>query len=105
MYFRSNTSILVFAVALALQGCVSAPPSPTATQAPAAQSPAKASDTRQRLDALFENYFEDNLRANPLLATYIGDHRYDGCGWAARDGGEDVRTPFRRHAMLTLSLR
>ncbi len=33
--------------------------------------------TRQRLDALFENYFEDNLRANPLLATYIGDHRYD----------------------------
>ena len=22
-------------------------------------------------------YFEDNLRANPLLATYIGDHRYD----------------------------
>ncbi|MGB7905378.1 MAG: DUF885 domain-containing protein, partial [Steroidobacteraceae bacterium] len=26
---------------------------------------------------LFENYFEDNLRANPLLATYIGDHRYD----------------------------
>ncbi|MBK6351598.1 MAG: DUF885 domain-containing protein [Proteobacteria bacterium] len=77
MYFRSNTSILVFAVALALQGCVSAPPSPTATQAPAAQSPAKASDTRQRLDALFENYFEDNLRANPLLATYIGDHRYD----------------------------
>ena len=32
---------------------------------------------RQQLDALFENYFEDNLRANPLLATYIGDHRYD----------------------------
>ncbi len=36
-----------------------------------------ATDTRQQLDALFENYFEDNLRANPLLATYIGDHRYD----------------------------
>ena len=28
-------------------------------------------------DALFEAYFEDTLRANPLLATYIGDHRYD----------------------------
>jgi uncharacterized protein (DUF885 family) len=39
--------------------------------------PAKATDTRQQLDALFESYFEDNLRANPLLATYIGDHRYD----------------------------
>jgi len=72
MSFRTNTSILVFAVTLALHGCVSAPPSPTGTQAPAT-----ATDTRQQLDALFENYFEDNLRANPVLATYIGDHRYD----------------------------
>ena len=62
---------------LALQGCVSAPPSPTATQAPDSQLPAQTNDTRQQLDALFESYFEDNLRANPLLATYIGDHRYD----------------------------
>jgi uncharacterized protein (DUF885 family) len=77
MSFRTHTSILVFAVTLALQGCVSAPPSPTATKAPDAQSPAKATDTRRQLDALFESYFEDNLRANPLLATYIGDHRYD----------------------------
>jgi uncharacterized protein (DUF885 family) len=72
MSFRSNTSILVLAATLVLPGCVSAPPSPTGTQ-----SPATANDTRQQLDALFESYFEDNLRANPLLATYIGDHRYD----------------------------
>ena len=39
--------------------------------------PAAATDTKQQLDALFENYFEDDLRANPLRATYIGDHRYD----------------------------
>jgi len=77
MSFRTNTSILVIAATLALPGCVSAPPSSTGTQAPDAQSPATANDTRQQLDALFENYFEDNLRANPLLATYIGDHRYD----------------------------
>ncbi len=77
MSFRTNTPILLFAVTLALQGCVSAPPSRTATQAPDAHLPAKATDTRQQLDALFESYFEDNLRANPLLATYIGDHRYD----------------------------
>jgi uncharacterized protein (DUF885 family) len=77
MSFRTNTSILVFAVTLAMQGCVSAPPYPTATQPPDAQLPAQATDTRQQLDALFESYFEDNLRANPLLATYIGDHRYD----------------------------
>jgi len=26
---------------------------------------------------MFERYFEDVLRLNPVLATYIGDHRYD----------------------------
>jgi uncharacterized protein (DUF885 family) len=74
---RTSAIVIGLAATLALQGCVSAPPPPTGTQGPAAQSSATASDTRQRLDALFENYFEDNLRANPLLATYIGDHRYD----------------------------
>ncbi len=77
MSFRTHASILVLAVTLALQGCASAPPSPAGAKAPDAQLPATATDTRQQLDALFENYFEDNLRANPLLATYIGDHRYD----------------------------
>ncbi len=77
MSFRTHASILVLAVTLALQGCVSAPPSPTGTKAPDTQLPATATDTRQQLDALFESYFEDNLRANPVLATYIGDHRYD----------------------------
>jgi uncharacterized protein (DUF885 family) len=36
---------------------------------PAAQS--------QRLNALFEQYFEEYLRLNPLIATYIGDNRYN----------------------------
>ena len=26
---------------------------------------------------LFEDYFERSLQLNPLLATFIGDHRYD----------------------------
>jgi uncharacterized protein (DUF885 family) len=77
MTLRPHAPILVLAVTLVLQGCVSAPPSPAGTKAPDAQLPATAADTKQQLDALFENYFEDNLRANPLLATYIGDHRYD----------------------------
>jgi uncharacterized protein (DUF885 family) len=77
MSFRTHTSILALAATLVLQACVSAPPSATGTQAADAQLPATANDTRQQLDKLFENYFEDNLRANPLLATYIGDHRYD----------------------------
>ena len=77
MTLHPHASILVLAVTLVLQGCASAPPSPAGTKAPDAQLPATAADTKQQLDALFENYFEDNLRANPLLATYIGDHRYD----------------------------
>jgi uncharacterized protein (DUF885 family) len=77
MFLRTHASILVLAVTLALQGCASAPPSQTGAKAPDARLPASANDTRQQLDALFEDYFEDNLRANPLLATYIGDHRYD----------------------------
>ncbi len=31
----------------------------------------------QALDALFESYFEDYLRLNPVLATSIGDPRYN----------------------------
>ncbi|MGB7738656.1 MAG: hypothetical protein WBM03_06030, partial [Steroidobacteraceae bacterium] len=63
MSLRSSAFVLGFAVIPALQGRVAAPPFPTGT--------------RQRLDALVENYFEDNLRASPLLATHIGEHRYD----------------------------
>ena len=77
MSLRTSALILALAVTLALQGCVSAPAFPTGTKAPGMRLPATATDTRQRLDALLENYFEDNLRTNPLLATYIGDHRYD----------------------------
>jgi uncharacterized protein (DUF885 family) len=29
------------------------------------------------LNKLFEDYFERSLQLNPLLATFIGDHRYD----------------------------
>ena len=75
-------SALGLMVAVLLQGCAATPGAPEPSQpqvaAPthsAMQQPAESA--KQRIDALFESYFEDNLRANPLLATYIGDHRYD----------------------------
>ncbi len=77
MSFRTTVSILGLAVSAALPGCVATPTEPTGAQASSVQPAAPATDTKQQLDALFENYFEDTLRANPLLATYIGDHRYD----------------------------
>ena len=74
---RITASLVGLAVSLA--GCATPPPS---TDAPAAatteSTPARQStDQKQRLDALFENYFEEALELSPLLATYIGDHRYD----------------------------
>ena len=36
-----------------------------------------ATDPSAALNKLFEDYFERSLQLNPLLATFIGDHRYD----------------------------
>ena len=76
MSLRTVTMLPGIAIAIMLQGCVTAPSKPAETSQPARTTGA-STDTRQQLDALFESYFEDSLRANPLLATYIGDHRYD----------------------------
>jgi uncharacterized protein (DUF885 family) len=46
--------------------------------AAAAMPPAEpVVEAGQRLNALFERYFEEYLELNPLVATYIGDHRYN----------------------------
>ena len=76
MSLRTSTALLGVAISITLQGCATAPSAPVAA-APVATTAAAATDTSQQLHALFENYFEDDLRANPLRATYIGDHRYD----------------------------
>jgi uncharacterized protein (DUF885 family) len=76
MSLRTSTALLGIAMSIALQGCATAPSAPVAA-APVARTAVAATDTKQQLDALFEGYFEDDLRANPLRATYIGDHRYD----------------------------
>ncbi len=74
------------ALALALVGCATAQAPATAEPSvlpgpavPGAEAAAEvgAAATRQSLDALFDAWFEDMLRMNPLLATYIGDDRYD----------------------------
>lgn len=44
-------------------------PGPAATEASAAES--------RKLNTLFEAYFEETLRLNPVLATSIGDPRYN----------------------------
>ena len=59
-----------------LTACATPPPAPVAPATPVATT-ASSADAGQQLQALFERFFEDTLRLDPLLATFIGDHRYD----------------------------
>jgi len=77
MSLRTTTALLGVVISIALQGCATAPSAPVELQTPSVQSAAPATDSKQQLDALFESYFEDNLRASPILATFIGDARYN----------------------------
>jgi uncharacterized protein (DUF885 family) len=76
----NRQAAMLVAVTLAVQGCAT-PPSTMSGTPPASQPEATAAapteDAKQRLDALFERYFEDALQRTPFLATFIGDHRYD----------------------------
>ena len=77
---RTAATLVGLAVSLALQGCATPGPSTTAADPstpPEAASTEPTMNQKQRLDALFESYFEDALQLSPLLATFIGDHRYD----------------------------
>lgn len=72
-------SLLAFAVAAALGACATAPDLGAGTR-PAAQPPSTtelASAKAERLDALYEQYWEAMLKLNPLAATYQGDPRYN----------------------------
>ncbi len=41
------------------------------------QAVPETADASATLDALFDEYFERNLEMNPLMATFIGDYRYN----------------------------
>lgn len=73
---RTHVTLLALAVSLALQGCATLP-NGTEPGADAAVTSAADAAAKKQLDALFERYFEDSLRMSPLMATFIGDHRYD----------------------------
>jgi uncharacterized protein (DUF885 family) len=63
-----------FLTAFALAGCASRP----AAEPPAAEAAATAPVSESaKLDALFEEYFERRLELEPMLATSIGDPRYN----------------------------
>ncbi len=62
---------LTLAVLALVAGCAGTPPDPQSAAAAPAESQAK------RLDRLFAEHWEATLELNPVLATFIGDHRYN----------------------------
>ena len=64
------------ALAIALAGCATTAPVASTASSAAAAAPAQA-DKAQRLDALYEQYWEEVLRMNPVQATFQGDPRYN----------------------------
>jgi uncharacterized protein (DUF885 family) len=68
--------LLSLAVAAALAGCQRSPSTDTAAPTAAAatqNAEAKAAQLKQ----LYADYWEENLKLNPLLATFQGDPRYN----------------------------
>jgi uncharacterized protein (DUF885 family) len=63
--------------ALLLAACASGPPTGGASPPAAATAPEPSAAEARRLHELFDSYFEQRLELFPLLATSIGDSRYD----------------------------
>lgn len=67
---------LVGAITLAVGACA---PTPRPDASPMVQTPATdmVVDKAAKLDALYEDYWQQSLKMNPVMATYIGDERYN----------------------------
>jgi uncharacterized protein (DUF885 family) len=67
----------VILLAITLSGCASSPGATGASEAAPPAAGAAVSPESQKLQALFDEYFEETLKLNPILATSIGDPRYN----------------------------
>lgn len=67
-------TLVALGIVLALGGCAGS--DRVSSPAPAAAATAQPSRAAQ-LSTLYAEYFEDNLKLNPLQATQIGDSRYN----------------------------
>jgi uncharacterized protein (DUF885 family) len=68
---------LALALGAALAGCATIPGSTAPAGQPAVAGSPAAAAKAQRLDALYEAYWEELLERNPLQATFQGDPRYN----------------------------
>ena len=73
----ARLSLLTLALATALVGCTTVPAAGAADANPATAATATDTAKSERLNALYEQYWEEMLKLNPLAATYQGDPRYN----------------------------
>ncbi len=66
--------VLALAVATALAGCATTPGTPTASRN---RGNLVASDKATQLDHLYDQFWEEGLKLNPIQATFQGDPRYN----------------------------
>lgn len=73
-----STAIFVVACGGERDTVDAAPASGAATEAPSpVEEEGETETASQRLAALVEQYFEDNLELNPVTATFVGDNRFN----------------------------
>jgi uncharacterized protein (DUF885 family) len=75
MSLRIAAMTALAALTAACAGSPATAPERESAEPVAQQTPAP--DAGAELNALVDRYFEELLVLNPILATYIGDHRYD----------------------------
>jgi uncharacterized protein (DUF885 family) len=68
---------LALAIGIALAGCATTPGATAPAGQPAVAGSPEAAAKAQRLDRLYEQYWEELLERNPLQATFQGDPRYN----------------------------
>jgi uncharacterized protein (DUF885 family) len=78
---RTTISIVTVVLVLLVLGACAAPvptdAPPRPAVAPAAVAGAPAVNRAETLSALYEEYWQENLRRNPVFATFAGDARYN----------------------------
>lgn len=80
MKFRIASHGLVLALALTMSACGSRDSTNTAdatTAVPAMPAQADTAALAAELDGLYDEFWEESLKLNPIQATFVGDERYN----------------------------
>jgi uncharacterized protein (DUF885 family) len=74
---RRLRATAVVAAAVCVSACATSPPQAREAAAAGAAIASQPESPVTRLNAIYENYFEDLLRLVPTMATWLGDERYN----------------------------